>query len=193
MHYYDEVCCEHYKISQLSTISFNVYIKHFNSYSIDHSKASELTTPNPTLPSTMAKFSLIAAILGSASYVSASPIAARQASCGFTPSASVDWYQGSLSFGGTYAQTNSTCGSVKVSSGTLTPGTCTELYTYGMGIHQSPYRSCTFKLWTGTSTCNGGKASTEISVPQGSGTTCINTGDLDGGKFYPASGIYTCS
>jgi len=102
-------------------------------------------------------------------------------------------YKRQLSFGGTFAQTDSTCGSVKVSSGTLTLNTCTELYTYGMGIHQSQYRSCTLKLWKDAKTCGDDGSSTQIVVPQGNGTTCINTGDLDGGKFFSAFGILNCS
>lgn len=103
---------------------------------------------------------------------------------------SVTWYQPPLYFTGQYETMSTTCG-LAVSSGNMTHGGCTELFTDAMGIEQHPKRDCVFKMWTDTTTCAGSQ-STEIVVPKGSGSTCINTGVLDGGKFTTASGKWSC-
>jgi len=139
-------------------------------------------------------WSTTALLLASASMVAATPVAMPRA-CQLTPvnSTSVAWYQGSMSFTGQSSNQNTACGQIEVSSGSMATSTCTNLYTAGMGIPQRSDRTCVFKLWEGDSTCASNSSWTEIVIPKGSETTCINTGVLDGGVHYKASGIYTCN
>ena len=106
--------------------------------------------------------------------------------------APVQWYQGSLNFQDRNETTDGSCGSTQVSSGYLTGEQCTNLHTIGMGIQQDAVRDCVFKFWSGSTACGADSSAVEIAVPRGSGITCINTGVLDGGKWYRASGIYSC-
>ena len=100
--------------------------------------------------------------------------------------------QGTMNFNGQSANMASSCGMVNVASGSLNEDSCTNLYTLGMGVPQRSDKQCTFKMWTGVSTCDGDGSVAEIVIPQGNATTCINTGVEDGGKWYKASGIYSC-
>lgn len=106
--------------------------------------------------------------------------------------APVDWYQGVVTFPGTSAviSTSGSCGT-KVSSGTMTAGGCQKLFTYAFGLHHNPEQTCNYRLWKGNTACSGTDY-TDIPIPAGSDVTCINDGVLDGGKFYLASGIYSC-
>ncbi|KAF2157250.1 hypothetical protein K461DRAFT_289585 [Myriangium duriaei CBS 260.36] len=103
-----------------------------------------------------------------------------------------DFFQGPLVFSGlSLNSTEGSCGT-KVASGTITEGACNDLHTLSIGIHQRADKQCTFTMWTGTHTCDGAGKSEEIIIPSGTDSTCINTGVLDGGKWYVASGIYKC-
>lgn len=103
-----------------------------------------------------------------------------------------DYFQGPLVFSGqSLNSTDGSCGT-KVASGTITEGACNDLHTLSVGIHQRADKQCTFVMWTGSHTCNGTSQPEVIDIPAGTESTCINTGVLDGGKWYVASGIYKC-
>ncbi|PNS16434.1 hypothetical protein CAC42_168 [Sphaceloma murrayae] len=104
----------------------------------------------------------------------------------------VDWYQGPLTFPDDYlTSTTGSCGT-KVASGTLTAGACNNFKVLGLGIQQNPHQDCKVKLWKDVTTCDGDGQWIEVVIPQGSETTCLRTGVLDGGRFYKASGVYSC-
>ncbi|TKX18240.1 hypothetical protein C1H76_9714 [Elsinoe australis] len=106
--------------------------------------------------------------------------------------AAVDYYQGLLIFQGDYlTSTSGSCGT-KVAGGNMTASACNNFKTYGIGIHQKADRSCKLKLWKDVTTCDGDGQWIEIVIPKGKETTCIRTGVLDGGRFYRASGVYSC-
>lgn len=124
----------------------------------------------------------------------ASPISQSSKEARANPShstTSVTWYQSPLYFAGKSETMDTSCG-FAVSSGTMKHEVCTKLYTLAMGVQQSPHKDCKFKMWTGSTTCEGSDKWTEIVVPKGNGTTCMDTGVLDGGKFTKASGIWSC-
>ncbi|KAI3393151.1 hypothetical protein diail_4676 [Diaporthe ilicicola] len=104
----------------------------------------------------------------------------------------VDWYQGVATFSGTSAviSQSETC-ATKVSNGTMTADGCHKLSTYAFGLYHNADLSCNYRLWRGITDCSGTDYA-DIPIPSGSDVTCINDGVLDGGRFYLASGIYTC-
>ncbi|KAK7700622.1 hypothetical protein SLS64_010766 [Diaporthe eres] len=135
-------------------------------------------------------FSTILNLAVAASFSSAMPVDSAT-SDDPAATAPVDWYQGVVTFSGTSADIDASgsCGT-KVSSGTLTAGGCQKLFTYAFGIHHTD-KTCNYRLWKGKTDCSG-DAYTDIPIPAGSDVTCINDGVLDGGRFYLASGIYSC-
>lgn len=137
-------------------------------------------------------FTTVLSLAAAATFTSAMPV---DSAASDTPAATapVDWYQGVPTFSGTSAviDANGSC-ATKVSSGTMTAdGVCKKLSTYAFGLHHNPDKACNYRLWTGKSDCSG-DAYTDIPIPAGSDVTCVNDGVLDGGRFYLASGIYTC-
>lgn len=136
-------------------------------------------------------FSTLLNLAVAASFSSAMPVNSADSDIQ-AATAPVDWYQGSLTFSGTSAEISSSgsCGT-KVSSGTMTAGTCQKLYTYGFGLHHNADQACSYRLWKGVTDCSGTEY-TDIPIPAGSDVTCINDGVLDGGRWYLASGIYSC-
>lgn len=136
-------------------------------------------------------FSTILNLAAAATLTSAMPVdpAVSDTTAATTP---VDWYQGVVTFSGTSAviDASGSCGT-KVSSGTMTAGGCQKLFTYAFGLHHNPDQACNYRLWTGKTDCSGDDY-TDIPIPAGSDVTCINDGVLDGGRFYLASGIYSC-
>lgn len=135
-------------------------------------------------------FSTVLNLAMAATFSSAMPVdsATSDAPAATAP---VDWYQGSVTFSGTSAVIDASglC-ATKVSSGTLTAGGCQKLFTYAFGVHHTD-NTCNYRLWKGKTDCSGDDY-TDIPIPAGSDVTCINDGVLDGGRFYLASGIYSC-
>ena len=118
--------------------------------------------------------------------------AAPMTSTTIPPTAVVDRYQGMLSFEGDYlTSTDGSCG-IKVASGSLTGDVCSNFKVLGLGIRQQPDKACKLKMWKDVTTCGGDGAWIEVVIPKGNETTCIRTGVLDGGRFYKASGVYSC-
>ena len=61
---------------------------------------------------------------------------------------------------------------------------------------ESPNNTCSFTLFTGSTSCSFGSGTTEtigFPIPAGNGTVCVNVGVLDGGKFQKASGVWSCA
>ncbi|KKY33152.1 hypothetical protein UCDDA912_g06886 [Diaporthe ampelina] len=133
-------------------------------------------------------FSTVLNLAVAATFSSAMPV---DSSVSDTPTAPVDWYQGVATFTGTSAviDASGSC-ATKVSSGTMTAGGCQKLSTYAFGLHHTD-RACNYRLWTGNDDCSGDDY-TDIPIPADSNVTCVNDGVLDGGRFYHASGIYSC-
>ncbi|KAK5119861.1 hypothetical protein LTR85_007187 [Meristemomyces frigidus] len=96
----------------------------------------------------------------------------------------------------TYCQgsTASDICSMSVGTGTLAAEVCTPLEWSGIGIAQSPNNSCSFTLFTGTTSCdsNATTEKTGYAVPRGEGVTCVDVGVLDGGRYQKASGVWSC-
>lgn len=135
-------------------------------------------------------FSTVRNFALAATFTSAMPV---DSAVSDTPATTpVDWYQGSVTFSGTSAviDASGTC-ATKVSSGTMTADGCHQLYTYAFGVHHNPDQACNYRLWKGKTDCSGDDY-TDIPIPADSDVTCINDGVLDGGRFYLASGMYTC-
>lgn len=136
-------------------------------------------------------FSTVLNLAVAATFSSAMPVdsAVSDAQAAIT---AADWYQGVVTFSGTSAVINASgsCGT-KVSSGTITAGGCQKLFTYAFGIHHNPDQVCNYRLWKAKTDCSGDDY-TDIPIPADSDVTCINDGVLDGGRFYLASGIYSC-
>lgn len=95
-------------------------------------------------------------------------------------STSVTYYQGTV--------TPSSCG-IAVSSGNLTRGTCYRMYTNSIGVKQVAGHGCEFRLWEGEG-CKGGYKKCE--VQKGNGSTCVDVGVLDGGRYDVVSGMWSC-
>jgi len=97
---------------------------------------------------------------------------------------SVVFYQGGT--------TSNACSNVAVTSGYYNESECYNIEVDGLSISQVPGVDCTFTLYTGSSTCDAPSTSSTTSIPAGNGTTCIDTGVLDGGDFTKASGVWAC-
>ncbi|KAK2609708.1 hypothetical protein N8I77_003197 [Diaporthe amygdali] len=136
-------------------------------------------------------FSTILNLAVAASFSSAMPVSSADSDA-TAATAQVDWYQGVATFSGTSAviSADGSCGT-KVSSGTITAGGCQKLSTYAFGLHHNPDQACSYRLWKGVTDCSGTDY-TDIPIPADSDVTCVNDGVLDGGRWYLASGIYTC-
>ncbi|KAK5137720.1 hypothetical protein LTR08_007291 [Meristemomyces frigidus] len=105
----------------------------------------------------------------------------------FPANISVTYYQGS---------TGSTNCMMPIGTGALHAEVCTPLYWSGIGIAQSLANTCSFTLFTGSTSCsgaNGTAESTAFSIAAGNGTVCVGVGVLDGGKFQKASGVWSCA
>ncbi|KAF2220488.1 hypothetical protein BDZ85DRAFT_251816 [Elsinoe ampelina] len=133
-------------------------------------------------------FSTLLALAASISLSAAAPTAYTTG----PPTAAVDWYQGQLSFEGDYLSTTAGSCGIKVASGSLTGDVCNNFKVLGLGIHQRADKTCKLKMWKDVTTCDGDGSWIEIVIPKGNQTTCIRTGVLDGGRFYKASGVYSC-
>ncbi|KAL1862936.1 hypothetical protein Daus18300_008267 [Diaporthe australafricana] len=136
-------------------------------------------------------FSTVLNLAMAASFSSAIPVELVDSDAAVA-TAQVDWYQGVATFSGVSAviSPSGTC-ATKVSSGTITADGCKKLSTYAFGVHHNPDQACNYRLWTGVADCSGTDY-TDISIPAGTDVTCINDGVLDGGRWYLASGIFTC-
>lgn len=89
-----------------------------------------------------------------------------------------------------------TCG-VSVGQGTIQEGACQVLRTAGVGFQQTSFGSCSFTLFSGSTSCDPGPDNAAavkkvVAIPNGDGITCVGTGVLDGGKFSKASGSWVC-
>ncbi|KXL44979.1 hypothetical protein M433DRAFT_9004 [Acidomyces richmondensis BFW] len=112
----------------------------------------------------------------------------RQTSGGIGPlyptNISVVFYQGGTS--------SNACDNVAVASGYYNESQCYAIDVDGLSISQVPGVDCTFTIYTGSSTCDAPSTSSTTSIPAGNGTTCIDTGVLDGGELTKASGVWAC-
>lgn len=109
-----------------------------------------------------------------------------------TPSnLAVTWYQAPLAFS-TAISTDTTCGWA-VSTGQLNTTRCYVLHTYALGLQQNEQHNCSLKVWDGVSDCSGNGTWTAYAIPSGRGTSCVETGILDGGNFQRKSCVLTCS
>lgn len=110
----------------------------------------------------------------------------------FPPSnLAVTWYQAPLIFS-TAISTDTTCGWA-VSTGQLDTTRCYVLHTYALGLQQNEQHNCSLKVWDGVSDCSGNGRWTAYTIPSGGGTSCVETGVLDGGNFQHKSAVLTCS
>lgn len=136
-------------------------------------------------------FSTVLNLAVAATFSSAMPVNSADSDIQ-AATAPVDWYQGVLTFSGTSSviSPSGSCGT-KVSNGTITAGACQKLLTYGFGLHHNADQACNYRLWKGRQDCSGDNYE-DIPIPAGSDVTCINDGVLDGGRWYLASGIYSC-
>ena len=83
-----------------------------------------------------------------------------------------------------------------VGRGAMTAEVCMPLMWNGVGIARMPNNTCSFTLYTGSTSCSSGNGTTEMtSVPiaAGQGLVCVDVGVLDGGKFQKASGVWSCA
>ncbi|KAG9661128.1 hypothetical protein KCU95_g12066, partial [Aureobasidium melanogenum] len=103
----------------------------------------------------------------------------------------VTWYQAPLDFSESMS-TDTTCGWA-VSTGQLNTTQCYVLHTYALGLQQSEQHDCTLKVWDNVSDCSGNGSWTMHAIPSGRGTSCVETGVLDGGNFQHKSCVLTCS
>ena len=103
----------------------------------------------------------------------------------------VTWYQAPLAFS-TSISTDTTCGWA-VSTGQLNTTRCYVLHTYALGLQQNEQHRCSLKVWDGVSDCSGNGTWTTYAIPNGKGTSCIQTGVLDGGNFQHKSCVLSCS
>lgn len=107
-----------------------------------------------------------------------------------TAPVTISYFQGPVPFEGTSAMSFSGSCGTKVSSGTIGGGTCYDQHTLAIGIPQTN-KDCKFTLYKGSHTCSAATPDV-IDIPAGEGVMCINTGVLDGGMWYVASGSYSC-
>lgn len=105
----------------------------------------------------------------------------------------VTWYQAPLTFSESPStSTDASCG-WSVSTGQLNTTECYILHTDALGLQQDELHECVLKVWNGVSDCSGDGSWTSYAVPSGKGTTCVETGVLDGGNFQHKSCVLTCS
>ena len=105
----------------------------------------------------------------------------------FATQTKVTYYQGSA---GNIATANPASCLMPVGSDTLQADRCYAILTTGLGVQQTINGICTYTLYRGSKSCDGD--TTTIVLPSGNGTTCIDTGVLDGGEYDLASGVWTC-
>ncbi|KAK4554915.1 hypothetical protein LTR86_008063 [Recurvomyces mirabilis] len=80
-----------------------------------------------------------------------------------------------------------------VSSGTLIPDTCHQALVYGIGVQQLEDRECTYTIYQGSKNCGDDATSvTNVTVPMGTDSTCVDAGVYDGGNFVHVSGVWSC-
>ncbi|KAI4728780.1 hypothetical protein E4T49_03435 [Aureobasidium sp. EXF-10728] len=103
----------------------------------------------------------------------------------------VTWYQAPLAFSESVS-TDTTCGWA-VSTAQLNTTQCYVLHTYALGLQQNEQHECALKVWDGVSDCSGNGSWTMHAIPSGRGTSCVETGVLDGGNFQHKSCVLTCS
>jgi hypothetical protein len=86
-------------------------------------------------------------------------------------------------------------GAYNIGSGTLIAGECKNLVNSALSIPYDVNFACTFTLFQGSTTCGAGATGTVVTkIPKGAkGSACIDTGVLDGGKYYHGSGIWKCA
>lgn len=106
----------------------------------------------------------------------------------FPLNTSMTYYQGSTS--------SDTC-AISVGTGMIAAETCTPLLWSAVGIAQSPNNTCSFTLFSGSTTCADGNGNltsekTVFQLERGEGVVCVDVGVLDGGKFQKASGMWSC-
>ena len=105
----------------------------------------------------------------------------------FPNNTSVTFYQGSTG--------SNTC-MMAIGKGAMRAEECTPLFWNGIAIAQSPNNTCSFTLYTGSTSCSAGNGTTETSgftIAAGHETVCVDVGVLDGGKFQKASGVWSCA
>jgi len=79
-------------------------------------------------------------------------------------------------------------------TGTFQQGVCNTLTLSGYSIGQAPNNNCTLTLYSGSTSCDVDATEiTAYTIPAGNGTTCVASGVPDGGKFYHASAVWSCS
>jgi hypothetical protein len=86
-------------------------------------------------------------------------------------------------------------GAYNIGSGTLVAGECKNLVNSALSIPYDATFACTFTLWQGSTSCGAGATGTVVTqIPKGvNASACIDTGVVDGGKWYHGSGIWKCA
>jgi hypothetical protein len=86
-------------------------------------------------------------------------------------------------------------GAFNIGQGNLTAGECKNLFNSAFSIPYDANFACTFTLWQGSTSCGQGSTGKVVTkIPKGtSGSACIDTGVVDGGKWYHGSGIWKCA
>lgn len=69
---------------------------------------------------------------------------------------------------------------------------CTPICYESILIAAVPKNDCTFTIYTGSTTCNGGGEQVRYVIPAGDGQLCIDTAVLDSCKSEATSGVWSC-
>lgn len=92
----------------------------------------------------------------------------------------------------TFFQGDGTC-MMDVGSNTLQADYCTDLLWSSISIAQAPNNSCSFTVYSGSTTCGSGASEkTSYPIPAGGGTICVDVGVLDP-TWESASGVWSCA
>jgi len=112
-----------------------------------------------------------------------------------SPASTASQDQTNLTTQATYYQGGSpsaACG-FAVSSGTLVPHTCYQALVYGIGVQQLEDHECTYKIYQGSKNCGDDATGvTNVTLPMGKDSTCVDAGVYDGGIFVHVSGMWSC-